>query len=422
MQKLLKLKIEGMHCASCETLVKDELGELKGVSDIKVDANLGEGSVLLETDTNNVADILSAVEKAGYKAVIEEAAGTVPTDNKNVVDTTKIPASAGQTPAAERPKGINRVSLDIEGMHCSSCALLIEKSIRKVDGVKETNVNFAAEKASVLIDGTVVEKDALLKAVEKAGYKASLTQQNQSDSDKEKQQNHIKVMFRKFLISLILSIPMIYFMMFDFILNFPGRSVLLPYVGIISFILTTPVQFIVGRGFYKGMFSALRMRTFNMDSLIAIGTSVAYFYSVINFSAYYLTTKSLIGVSGTKNKTGSFEFKATRVGSETTLSQIIRLVEDAQGSKAPIQAVADKISAVFVPTVLILAAITFVVWYFVIGSTLSFALMAFTSVIVIACPCALGLATPTSIMVGTGKGAENGILVKGGEPLESAVK
>jgi len=535
MQKLLKLKIEGMHCASCETLVKDELGELKGVSDIKVDANLGEGSVLLETDTNNVADILSAVEKAGYKAVIEEAAGTVPTDNKNVVDTTKIPASAGQTPAAERPKGINRVSLDIEGMHCSSCALLIEKSIRKVDGVKEANVNFAAEKASVLIDGTVVEKDALLKAVEKAGYKASLTQQNQSDSDKEKQQNHIKVMFRKFLISLILSIPMIYFMMFDFILNFPGRSVLLPYVGIISFILTTPVQFIVGRGFYKGMFSALRMRTFNMDSLIAIGTSVAYFYSVINFSAYYLATKSLIGISGTKipelyfetaaflitfvilgkwleakakgrtsdaikklmglqaktarvvrngatadipidqvvvgdivvvrpgekvpvdgeitrgssavdesmitgeslpvekhegdtvvggtiNKTGSFEFKATRVGSETTLSQIIRLVEDAQGSKAPIQAVADKISAVFVPTVLILAAITFVVWYFVIGSTLSFALMAFTSVIVIACPCALGLATPTSIMVGTGKGAENGILVKGGEPLESAVK
>ena len=535
MQKLLKLKIEGMHCASCETLVKDELGELKGVSDIKVDANLGEGSVLLETDTNNVADILSAVEKAGYKAVIDEATGTVPTDNKNVVDTTKIPASAGQTPAAERPKGINRVSLDIEGMHCSSCALLIEKSIRKVDGVKEANVNFAAEKASVLIDGTVVEKDALLKAVEKAGYKASLTQQNQSDSDKEKQQNHIKVMFRKFLISLILSIPMIYFMMFDFILNFPGRSVLLPYVGIISFILTTPVQFIVGRGFYKGMFSALRMRTFNMDSLIAIGTSVAYFYSVINFSAYYLATKSLIGISGTKipelyfetaaflitfvilgkwleakakgrtsdaikklmglqaktarvvrngatadipidqvvvgdivvvrpgekvpvdgeitrgssavdesmitgeslpvekhegdtvvggtiNKTGSFEFKATRVGSETTLSQIIRLVEDAQGSKAPIQAVADKISAVFVPTVLILAAITFVVWYFVIGSTLSFALMAFTSVIVIACPCALGLATPTSIMVGTGKGAENGILVKGGEPLESAVK
>jgi P-type Cu+ transporter len=283
------------------------------------------------------------------------------------------------------------------------------------------------------------------------------------------------------------------------------------------------------------MFSALKMRTFNMDSLIAIGTSVAYFYSLFNIIAYYATTNSVIGINGEKipelyfetaaflitfvilgkwleakakgktseaikklmglqaktarvlrndttidipidqvlagdvvvvrpgekvpvdgvivrglsavdesmitgeslpvekkendavvggtmNKTGSFEFRATRVGTETTLSRIIQLVETAQGSKAPIQAVADRISAVFVPIVLLLAAATFGVWYFVLGSTLSFALMAFTSVIVIACPCALGLATPTSIMVGTGKGAENGILVKGGEPLEAAVK
>ena len=541
MQKLLKLKIEGMHCASCETMIKDELGELRGVSNIKVDAKLGEGSVLLETDTNSIADVLSAVEKAGYKAVADEFAVEAPesvNSGSAVIEssnTQPTAVTASLSLATERPKGINRVSLDIEGMHCSSCAAIIEKSIRKVDGVKDANVNFAAEKASVLVDESVVDKNVLLKAVEKAGYKASVTQQNQSDSDKEKQQNHIKAMFDKFLISLVLSIPMIYFMMFDFFINFPGRAALLPYVGIISFILTTPVQFIIGKGFYKGMFSALRMKTFNMDSLIAIGTSVAYFYSVINFSAYYLATKSIIGVGGAKipelyfetaaflitfvilgkwleakakgrtsdaikklmglqaktarvvrngvtqdipvdqvvvgdivlvrpgekvpvdgeivkgssavdesmitgeslpvekreggtvvggtiNKTGSFEFKATRVGSETTLSQIIRLVEDAQGSKAPIQAVADKISAVFVPTVLVLAVVTFVVWYFMLDSTLSFALMAFTSVIVIACPCALGLATPTSIMVGTGKGAENGILVKGGEPLESAVK
>jgi len=127
-------------------------------------------------------------------------------------------------------------------------------------------------------------------------------------------------------------------------------------------------------------------------------------------------------VGGTINKTGSFEFRATRVGSETMLSQIIKMVEDAHGSKAPIQAVADKISAVFVPTVLVLAVLTFVIWFFFLGESLSFSLMALTSVIVIACPCALGLATPTSIMVGTGKGAENGILVKGGEPLEMAVK
>ena len=127
-------------------------------------------------------------------------------------------------------------------------------------------------------------------------------------------------------------------------------------------------------------------------------------------------------IGATINKHGSFEFKATRVGSETALAQIIRLIEDAQGSKAPIQAVADRISAKFVPIVLILAALTFVVWFFFLGAGISYALMAFTSVIVIACPCALGLATPTSIIVGTGKGAEYGILIKGGEPLEAACK
>ncbi len=127
-------------------------------------------------------------------------------------------------------------------------------------------------------------------------------------------------------------------------------------------------------------------------------------------------------VGATINKTGSFEFLATRVGSETTLSQIIRLIEEAQGSKAPIQAFADKISAYFVPAVIGIALLTFVVWYFVLGATLAFALMAFTAVIVIACPCALGLATPTALMVGTGKGAQHGILIKGGEPLEGACK
>ncbi|EKD99972.1 MAG: hypothetical protein ACD_22C00126G0003 [uncultured bacterium] len=581
MQKLVKLKIEGMHCTSCETLIKDELGDVRGVSDIKVDAKLGEGTVLLETDTTSVNDLLMAVEKAGYKAVANELkemqipnsdnGGSVkivleqrielegserdlkalnlsgvfnnhiespkPVEYKKM-DTSPLQATSTPTNAASlatQPKGINRVSLDIEGMHCSSCAAIIEKSIRKVNGVKEANVNFAAEKASVLVDESIAEKDTLIKAVERAGYKASLTKAIQSEEDKTKQQDQIKGMFNKFLVSLVLSVPMLYFMLFDFFASFPGRALLLPYVGIISLVLTIPVQFIIGRGFYKGMWAALRMRTFNMDSLIAIGTSVAFFYSVINFITYYIATKSIIGIGGVKipelyfetaaflitfvvlgkwleakakgrtsdaikklmglqaktarvvrngntqdipvdqvvngdvvvvrpgekvpvdgeiirgssavdesmitgeslpcekhegdtvvggtiNKTGSFEFKATRVGSETTLSQIIRLVETAQGSKAPIQAVADRISAIFVPTVLVLAAITFITWFFLLNAPLSFALMAFTSVIVIACPCALGLATPTSIMVGTGKGAENGILVKGGEPLEAAVK
>jgi Cu+-exporting ATPase len=581
MQKLVKLKIEGMHCTSCETLIKDELGEVRGVSNVRVDAKSGEGSVLVDTESTSINDLLKAVENAGYKAAANEVEDLQPQQDSgqngpvkivleqrielegsekdlkslnlsgvfnNHIESPKtieesvnkpsIPeekAILSNVSSSDIKKGINRLSLDIEGMHCSSCAAIIEKSIRKVDGVKEANVNFAAEKASILVDESVADRNLLIKAVEKAGYKAEFTKQNQTEGDKSKQQDQIKDMFRKFLVSLGLSIPMIYFMIFDFVANFPGKALLLPYVGIISLILTTPIQFYIGKGFYKGMWSALRMRTFNMDSLIAIGTSVAYFYSVINYVSYYLKTGSIIGIGGAKipelyfetaaflitfvilgkwleakakgrtsdaikklmglqaktarvvrngtttdipvdqvvsgdvvvvrpgekipvdgeilkgssavdesmitgeslpvekhegdtvvggtiNKTGSFEFKATRVGSETTLSQIIRLVEEAQGSKAPIQAFADKISAVFVPIVILLAAATFGVWYFVLGSSLSFALMAFTSVIVIACPCALGLATPTSIMVGTGKGAENGILVKGGEPLESAVK
>ena len=298
-------------------------------------------------------------------------------------------------------------------------------------------------------------------------------------------------------------------------------------------IFTLPIQFIIGAGFYKGMWSSLKMKTFNMDSLIAIGTSTAFFYSLANFIIYVAKTGSVIGIGGkipelyfetaaflitfvilgkwleirakgktgeaikklmglqaktarvirngltqdivieevihgdtvvvrpgekipvdgqiisgqsavdesmisgeslpvaktvgdmvigaTINKNGSFEFTATRVGAETTLAQIVRLIEDAQGSKAPIQGLADKISAVFVPAVIGLALLTLAGWLLA-GASLSFALMAFTAVIVIACPCALGLATPTAIMVGTGRGAEVGILIKGGEPLEAAGK
>ena len=395
-----------------------------------------------------------------------------------------------------------RVNLAISGMHCSSCANIIERQLKKVAGVSEARVNFATEKASIVYDPSSVSVDDLKNAVSKAGYKASEKVIDESEK--------IKGEWHKFLASLILSAPMFYFMFFKF-----------QYSGIISFILATPVQFIIGAGFYRGMWSALKMRTFNMDSLIAIGTSVAYFYSAINFfmkipelyfeTAAFLITFVILGkfleakakgrtseaiqklmglaaktarvirngetldvpidqvikgdvvlvrpgekipvdgvilkgssaidesmitgeslpvekqvgdnvIGATINKTGSFEITATRVGAESTLSQIIKLVEDAQGSKAPIQAFADKISAWFVPAVIIVALITFVTWYLLLGATLSFALMAFTAVIVIACPCALGLATPTAIMVGTGKGAEHGILVKGGEPLEAACK
>lgn len=428
-----------------------------------------------------------------------------------------------------------KISLQIGGMHCASCAGLIERSLKKISGVKLANVNFAAEKAQVAYDAALTDVGALMAAVSRAGYRASLANAGNPEAERKLREEAIQGYWRKFCWSLGLSLPMLYFMFFDFFSFFPGRTWLLPYIGFISLILTTPVQFVLGAGFYRGMWSSLRMKTFNMDSLIAIGTSTAYVYSLIQFVNYVVKTGSVFGLNGMKipelyfetaaflitfvllgkwleakakgrtseaikkliglqpktariiknnitvdvpidqvvsgdivvvrpgekipvdgvvgkgqssvdesmitgesipveknvgskvigatiNKHGSFEFKATNVGSETTLSQIIRVVEEAQGSKAPIQAFADKISSYFVPIVIGSAMLTFVVWYFAFGSTLTFALMAFTSVIVIACPCALGLATPTAIMVGTGKGAEYGVLIKGGEPLEAACK
>jgi len=418
-------------------------------------------------------------------------------------------------------------------MHCASCANLTERSLHKVVGVEQANVNFAAEKAAVVFDEEQTNVESLIEAVSKAGYKAEFVDAKDSDHDRRKHEQETKSYFNRFWLSFAFSVPMLYFMLLDFF-AIPGKTAILPFIGIISLLLTIPVQFFVGASFYKGAWAALRMKTFNMDSLIAIGTSTAFFYSLVNFITYAIQNKSILGIGGkipelyfetaaflitfvilgkwleyrtkgktgdaikklmglkaktarvirnsenmdvaieavvhgdiilvrpgekipvdgiitkgssaidesmisgeslpveknigdtvigsTINKLGSFEFKATKIGSETVLAQIIRLVEEAQGSKAPIQALADRISAVFVPTVIGLAVITFLVWYFAFGASLSFALMAFTAVIVIACPCALGLATPTALMVGTGKGAEYGILVKGGEPLEAACK
>ena len=566
-----------MHCQSCEMLIKDELSSLSGVKDVSTDYKTGRGTVTLTNRVTSDAAILDSVKNAGYVA-------SVITSNHLSNNVSQLPQEKGTFAFLNFPKEIGlegtigknaegqvtikgklrfnsnesdephqlaqpnnvvenntfagkteRTSLVIIGMHCSSCAAIIERQLKKVTGVSEAKVNFASEKASVVYNSGVTKTEDLIKAVEKSGYKAAPAHTEDSQAQAKRQTSEIKHQWNRFIISMVLSSPMIYFMFLDFFNFLPGTKLILPYIGIISFVLATPVQFIIGSNFYKGMISALKMRTFNMDSLIAIGTSVAYFYSAANFIQYFITNNSLIGLAGAKipdlyfetaaflitfvilgkfleakakgrtseaikklmglqaktarvirngetvdipvdqvikndiimvrpgekvpvdgtitkgsssidesmitgeslpvekhvedtviggtiNKVGSFEFMATRVGSETTLAQIIRLVEDAQGSKAPIQAVADKISAYFVPGVIALAVLTFVVWFFFLGSTLSFALMAFTAVIVIACPCALGLATPTAIMVGTGVGAEHGILIKGGEPLESASK
>lgn len=418
-------------------------------------------------------------------------------------------------------------------MHCSSCALLIERSVSKIPGVKQANVNFAAEKISIIFDEALVNQKILIETIEKAGYEAEELNNENPDTERQRRKKELGAQAKRFWWSLALSLPMLYFMLLDFF-AIPGRAAIFPYAGLLSLFFTIPIQFVIGAGFYRGMWSSLKMKTFNMDSLIAIGTSTAFVYSLVNFAVYVANTGSFIGlggkipdlyfetsaflivfvtlgkwlemktkaktgaaikklmglqaktarvlrggktldikieelvrgdivlvrpgekipvdgriikglsavdesmitgeslpiekkagdtvVGGTINKTGSFEFKATKVGAETVLAQIIKMIEEAQGSKAPIQGFADRISAVFVPTVIGLAILTFLIWYFFFGATLSFALMAFTAVIVIACPCALGLATPTSLMVGTGKGAEYGILIRGGEPLEAACR
>lgn len=577
MKKKLLLRIEGMHCSSCELLTKEELAELAGVSDISLNAQSGSGELVLDDSRNSASDVIEAIKKAGYTAEIKEETVLeakpenleVKPDSKDIIISShhfqgaeplkikleiKISVDPPDKKKAEKPlvveadnstrqntsldvgKNISssanqRTNLSLFGMHCSSCANIIERSLKKVPGVKQANVNFAAEKASIIYDENQVKPQTLIEAVAYAGYKAEVVDSKDADYDRRKRDDEIKSYSRKFWFSFAFSLPMLYFMFLDFF-AIPGKMAVLPYVGIISLILATPIQFIIGAGFYKGMWASLKMKTFNMDSLIAIGTSTAYVYSFINFISYILKTGSLIGLDGkipelyfetaaylitfvvlgkwleirtkgktgdaikklmglqaktarvirngatsdipvenvvhgdiiivrpgekipvdgkitkgssaidesmitgeslpveksigdmvigsTVNKIGSFEFEATRIGSETALAQIIRLIEDAQGSKAPIQGFADRISAVFVPTVIGLAIMTFVVWFFFLGASLSFALMAFTAVIVIACPCALGLATPTSLMVGTGKGAEYGILIKGGEPLEAA--
>ena len=426
-------------------------------------------------------------------------------------------------------------TLNITGMHCASCALLIKKSVAKVPGVTEANVNYANEKAHIVFDPNLTAVDKLIDAVKAAGYSATPFKEGEASHEHEKRASEMNYWFHKFISGLILSLPLILFMAYDFTDKLPLKTIIMPYAGLVSLLLALPALLYVGSNFFAGFWSALKVRTFSMDSLIAIGTGTAFLYSLYEFIRYASETGTIIGLNGSKipnlyfevavflitfvslgkwlearakgktseaieklmglaptqarvirnkvqldipveqvavgdivvirpgdrlpvdgevtsgysavdesiltgeslpiekqvgskvftasiNKTGSFEFKATKVGSDTALAHIVKLIEDAQGSKAPIQGFADRISAIFVPTVIIIALLTFVIWYAFLGSTLSFSLLAFVSVIVIACPCALGLATPTAIMVGTGKGAQYGVLIKGGEPLEIAEK
>lgn len=475
--KKVNIDVLGMTCAACSARVEKNLNKQEGIESAIVNLVGEKVAVEYNPEKISIEDIVKIIDKTGYE-VPEE-----------------------------------KITLLVEGMTCSACSARVEKALNKVDGVFGANVNLATNRANISIPSGSIDVNELVRIVEETGYNAEVEVEPNVDREKEAREKEIKSLKTSFIISAILSIPLFSAMFF----HMAGVDNILTN-GYFQLALATPVQFIIGYRFYKGAFNSLRGGGANMDVLVSMGTSAAYFYSIYNLiigveeyyfeaSAVIITLillgktfeavakgktseaiKKLMGlqpktarvlidgvekdipieevdvediivvrpgekipvdgiivegnsaidesmitgesipvekksgdevIGATINKFGTFKFKATKIGKDTALSQIIKLVEDAQGSKAPVQRLADKISGIFVPVVVIIAAVTFLLWYF-IGKDFSKALINAVSVLVIACPCALGLATPTAIMVGTGKGAENGILIKSGEHLERA--
>lgn len=397
-----------------------------------------------------------------------------------------------------------KIVLEIEGMDCAHCAVAIEKSISSVSGISRANVSFATDKAIVEYDPTRANLNSIKEAIERAGYGVK---------EKNGRPEGGKINRRAALIILGLALTVPVFIA-ELFFDFPEKKLVL-------FLLATPVQFVVGWRFYRGAYYSLKAKFANVDVLVALSTSAAYFYSLaatffIAGPTFYEASTTIITTVGigmfleevargrtgeaikklillqpkkatilrgkrevsvqveeirigdivlvkpgeripvdgvvvdghssvdesivtgesipvekkdgdevigaTVNKAGALRFKATRVGKDTTLAQIIKLVEEAQASKAPIQRTADVVVNYFVPIVLAIAVASFALWYWVGGAQFLFALTVFTSVLVVACPCALGIATPTAVMVGLGKGAEHGILIKNGTTLERARK
>ncbi|MFH1400865.1 MAG: heavy metal translocating P-type ATPase [Nanoarchaeota archaeon] len=414
-----------------------------------------------------------------------------------------------------------KTQLTITGMHCASCSNLLTRTLKKVPGVTDANVNYATGTATIEHDKNT-DMQALIDAVTGRGYGAALPTADPYAKKSEAEQQEVRTLSRLFIISLVLSVPAFIIGMLMMPESVLYIGIMMPHAAWILFALSTPVQFIIGWQFYQGTWTALRNKTASMDTLIAMGTSAAYFSSAYNLlwstggpqyfeAATTIITlilmgklletrakrktseaiKKLVGltpkqatvlragkeitvsiddvmvgdiiiirpgekipvdgividgssavnesmitgesipvnkergdtlIGATINTHGAMRMKTTKIGANTTLARIVKLVEDAQGKKAPIQRFADTISSYFVPAVIIIAAITFATWTFFSAQGSAFGIITAVSVLVIACPCALGLATPTAIMVGTGKGAKEGILIKGGDSLETAHK
>lgn len=504
----IAIPVTGMTCASCVRRIEKALDKVDGVQEASVNLATEKAKVVYDPRQTNLDQLKAAVEKAGY--------GTAPMP--------AIAPVAAVTPLSQTLSGNGELLLPIEGMTCASCVQRVEKALTKVAGVHEANVNLATEQAHIRFDPAQADIQHLRAAVEKAGYKvgtppATAETPKPEDDLEQRRQHDLDDLRQKSLVSLAVGLVMMAIMYLPLALD-------MTLVAPLLLIAATVIQFWAGRVFYQAAWAAGKHGSTNMNTLVAVGTSVAYAYSAFvtlwpalaqrwgfPYHLYYETAviiialillgrwlearakkqtgaaiKALMGlqaktarvvrhgieqdipvetvqvgdivrvrpgekvpvdgvvsegrstldesmltgeslpvekqpgdsvIGATLNKTGSFLFRATKVGSDTALAQIVRLVEEAQGSKAPMQRLADTISSYFVPAVLVLAALTFIGWM-LIGPEprLTLALGATIAVLIIACPCALGLATPTAIMVGTGKAAENGILVRGGEALE----
>ncbi|MCU4987026.1 heavy metal translocating P-type ATPase [Bacillus thuringiensis] len=487
-KKEANLQISGMTCAACANRIEKGLKKVEGVHEANVNFALEKTKIMYDPTKTNPQQFKEKVESLGYGIVSDKAEFTV------------------------------------SGMTCAACANRVEKRLNKLDGVNKATVNFALESATVDFNPDEVNVNEMKSVITKLGYKLEVKPDDQ-DASTDHRLQEIERQKKKFIISFILSFPLLWAMVSHFSFTsfiYLPDMLMNPWVQLT---LATPVQFIIGGQFYVGAYKALRNKSANMDVLVALGTSAAYFYSVylsiqsigssehmtdlyFETSAVLITLiilgklfeakakgrsseaiKKLMGlqaktatvvrdgteikilieevvaggivyvkpgekipvdgeivegksaidesmltgesipvdktigdgvIGSTINKNGFLKVKATKVGRDTALAQIIKVVEEAQGSKAPIQRVADQISGIFVPVVVVIAIITFAVWMlFVTPGDFGGALEKMIAVLVIACPCALGLATPTSIMAGSGRSAEYGILFKGGEHLEA---
>jgi Cu+-exporting ATPase len=491
-ERRIDFGIQGMSCASCVAAVERALQGVPGVRQATVNLAAERGSVHYDPAAVDPAALIRAVADAGYAPAVE------------------------------------KVTIPISGISCASCVATIEGALGGTPGVISAGVNLATNAATVNFVPATVSLADLRRAIREAGYEPLEVAEGASLTDHEKaaREREIRTLRRKLTVGMVLTVPILLGSMHHW---FPWAPTVLRSFGVLL-LLTTPVQFWVGAQFYRGAWAALRHRTSDMNTLIAVGTSAAYFYSLamtlhpeffrargitpaVHFeTAAVIITLILLGrlleagakgraseaikrlmglrpktarvvrdgaeadvpvdevrigdlvivrpgekipvdglvregasavdeslltgeslpvekrpgdpvIGATLNKTGTFRFEATKVGKDTVLAQIVRLVEEAQGSKAPIQRLADTVASIFVPTVIGIAVVTFLTWWAVGPSpAFLFAMLNFVAVLIIACPCALGLATPTAIMVGTGKGAELGILIRSGESLETAHK